>query len=64
MGSRPYTDIDPYLSVKIDLVLFSFDTHHEVYGFHISCFIAGFHLNNQTQFMHSIVLPLHLITLF
>ena len=47
-----------------DLVLCSFNTHHEVYGFHISFFIAGSHLNNQTQFMHSIVLPCRLITVF
>ena len=47
-----------------DLVLCSFNTHHEVYGFHISFFIAGSHLNNQTQFMHSIVLPCRLTTVF
>ena len=32
--------------------------------FHISCFIAASHLNNQTEFMHYIVLPCHLITGF
>ena len=32
--------------------------------FIISCFIAGSHLNNQKQFMHSILLPCCLITVF
>ena len=39
-------------------------SYHTTYGFHILFFIAGSHLNNQTRFMHSIVLPCSLIIVF